>query len=191
MSDPIRSPHDPRHPDATQPPLTDVPPPKTGISPLLWILLLIALIAAAWYFLGSGGGNRDNATLPTPANDAVAPLPDTTTPTPAARPAPRERPATPARPADRGPEVATRVEPEYPAAARRAGETGSVVVTADIDARGMPSNVVVTERSGSRSRDFDRAAVKAVSQWTFEPAIQNGKAVAASVRVPVDFTLQQ
>lgn len=191
MSEQVRSPHDPRHPDATQPPLTDVPPPKASVSPLMWILLLIALIAAAWYFLGSGGGNRDSATLPTPANDVIAPLPEPATTTPATRPAPRERPATAARPANRGPEVATRVEPEYPAAARRAGETGSVVVMADIDAKGMPSNVTVTERSGSRSRDFDRAAVSAVSKWTFEPAIQNGKAVAASVRVPVDFTLEQ
>ncbi|TXI29325.1 MAG: energy transducer TonB, partial [Ottowia sp.] len=52
-------------------------------------------------------------------------------------------------------------------------------------AQGNPVDVRVVERSGER--DLDRAAVNAVRQWRFEPAMRNGKAIATSVKVPVDF----
>ena len=56
---------------------------------------------------------------------------------------------------------------------------------AEVDAQGNPVDVRVVERSGER--DLDRAAVNAVRQWRFEPAMRNGKAIATSVKVPVDF----
>ena len=62
---------------------------------------------------------------------------------------------------------------------------GTVVVLAEVDAQGNPVDVRVVERSGER--DLDRAAVNAVRQWRFEPAMRNGKAIATSVKVPVDF----
>ena len=64
----------------------------------------------------------------------------------------------------------------------RAGDEGTVLVRAEIDASGKPSNVELAKRS--RSRDLDRAALAAVRNWTFEPAIRDGKAVASTVQVP-------
>ena len=44
-------------------------------------------------------------------------------------------------------------------------------------------------RSGSRA--LDRAAVDAVRQWTFEPAVRGGRTVAADVQVPVTFRIDR
>lgn len=194
MSDPMNRPIPP-DPDRTRgnvPPPVEPPPgePRKGTNPLLWILVLIALLALGWYFLSQRDGVGDLPTEPTtpvgeadvdatdPGADAAAPGRDT-------RPA--SQPARPATVADRDATVLAQVEPTYPIAAARAREEGTVLVRADIDASGKPTNVEVTRRSGSR--ELDRAAVDAVRQWTFEPAMQGGKAVASSVQVPVDFKL--
>ena len=79
--------------------------------------------------------------------------------------------------------------PKYPASALRVGETGTVTVAATINATGVPIEVGVDNRSGNR--DLDRAAVAAVRQWRFQPALRNGKPVQATVRVPVQFALDQ
>ncbi|SFR79913.1 outer membrane transport energization protein TonB [Stenotrophomonas maltophilia] len=78
--------------------------------------------------------------------------------------------------------------PAYPAAALRAGETGSVVVRVEVDATGYPNNVTVIQRSGSR--DLDRAATDAVRRWRFTPAQSNGQAVPGTIEVPFDFKTQ-
>jgi TonB family protein len=91
--------------------------------------------------------------------------------------------------ANRGPEPVAGIRPEYPPAAYRAGEEGSVLVRADVDASGVPGNVSLVRRSGSR--DLDRAAVDAVRASHFRPAIRDGQAVASSIEVPVDFRLAE
>ena len=53
--------------------------------------------------------------------------------------------------------------------------------------RRVPGKVELAQRS--RSRDLDRAALAAVRGWTFEPALRDGKPVASTVQVPVDFRL--
>lgn len=78
--------------------------------------------------------------------------------------------------------------PSYPAAALRAGETGSVVVRVDVDATGYPNNATVIQRSGSR--ELDRAATDAVRRWRFTPAHSNGQPVPGSIEVPFDFKTQ-
>lgn len=78
--------------------------------------------------------------------------------------------------------------PSYPAAALRAGETGTVVVRVDVDATGYPNNATVIQRSGSR--ELDRAATDAVRRWRFTPAQSNGQAVPGSIEVPFDFKTQ-
>ncbi|MBA0448603.1 energy transducer TonB [Stenotrophomonas maltophilia] len=78
--------------------------------------------------------------------------------------------------------------PAYPAAALRAGETGTVVVRVDVDATGYPNNATVIQRSGSR--ELDRAATDAVRRWRFTPAQNNGQAVPGSIEVPFDFKTQ-
>ncbi len=181
MNDPIQRPNDARP--------QDLPPEggeRTRSSPLLWILLLIALVAVGWYFLSQ----RETVTQ-TPLPDAPV-IGDGTAPPaepdPAATPATRPTaPAAPARPANRDAAPLAAADPAYPPAAARNREEGSVILLVQVDASGTPTDVAIETRSGSR--DLDRAAVDAVRKWSFEPAIQGGKPVASSVRVPVDFKL--
>jgi protein TonB len=76
-------------------------------------------------------------------------------------------------------------QPEYPASALRSGQTGTVRVRVEVDAQGVPGAVVVVDRSGSR--DLDRAAVDAVKNWRFQPALRNGQAVPGVIEIPFDF----
>ena len=192
MSDPNPRPSNPPPPlRPDDPPPAD--PPRKSASPLIWILLLIALIAFAWYFY------NQRATVTAPAEPATPPAAEIGSEQEAA--AEREREATAARearpretqqrraPADREPSPLARIEPDYPPSALRAREEGSVLVRAEIDAQGNPTNVGIAKRSGSR--DLDRAAVNAVRKWKFEPAMKGGKAVASTVQVPVEFTLDE
>lgn len=188
MSDPR-----PRHPSTATDPDSQrdeaVPRRRGGASLLLWLLLLIVVVATAWYFLGR---HDDRAlppdvvpieeTMPRPSQSPVSKPPasrETTT---------RERAApTPTLP-DRAARPLTSSKPDYPAAARRAREQGTVVLEVEVGPDGQPDEVSVARHSGSR--ELDRAALQAVRDWSFEPAIHNGKAVASSVRVPVDFRLE-
>ncbi len=79
--------------------------------------------------------------------------------------------------------------PTYPPAALRRGETGSATVRVQVDAEGKPGGVALIQRSGSR--DLDRAAMEAVRKWRFQPAIEDGKPIAGSVDIPVEFNLQR
>ena len=79
--------------------------------------------------------------------------------------------------------------PDYPVRAMRAGETGTVLVRVMVGPDGVPVDVDVGRRSGSR--DLDRAAVDAVRRWRFQPAVRDGQPVTASVDIPIDFTLER
>lgn len=173
------------HVSGTEP----TPPPAQRTSPVLWAALAVALIAALVWWT-----RQDRvATAPIDTNAPVATMPADTTPPPATR-APatgqnRER----ARPvvADRAPRpLAGNPMPTYPREALRAGNEGSVVVAIAVDSTGVPTDVRVVERSGTRDRSLDRAAVNAARQWRFEPAIRDGKPAAATVQLPVDFRQQ-
>lgn len=172
----------------------DIPPPreKNASLILLWVIALLAVVAAglAWY------KQRQPASLPlesvAPAVTAPAVVPDDEAASAAAR---SEKPRAEARRSVASAERAPRSQeprlmtgnpsPQYPAAALRAGIGGTVMVRAEIDASGQPVDVDVVRRSGNR--DLDRAAVQAVRKWRFEPALRNGRAVASTVQVPVDF----
>lgn len=177
---------DPTMRERPAPPVqTDDTAPARRRSPLPWILLLLVIALAAWYFISRGDTPADSA----PAIGETTPLPsESPVSTP---PATRERPAPertrPAVPADRVAAPIDQPAPEYPAAALRAGEQGTVVLRVDVGADGRPTDVQVAE--GSRSRELDRAAQRAVRNWTFQPALRDGKTVASVVQVPVDFTL--
>lgn len=187
MSDPMQQrPIDP-------PPPVDSAPKRT--SPIVWLLLLAVLLALAWYFYNRNAVDvTDEAALPPPVTDIASPdamTPGAATAPPVARKAakPARKPEPPAVSSDREPQPIARLQPEYPPAAFRAGEEGTVVVRADIDAQGKP--VSVTVATSSRSRDLDRAAVNAVRKWSFQPARRDGQAVAATVEVPIDFRLER
>jgi protein TonB len=60
-----------------------------------------------------------------------------------------------------------RVEPQYPAEARRDGVNGFVEVEFTVDAAGKVASVSVVNAKPART--FESAAVRAVKQWEFPP----------------------
>ena len=81
-----------------------------------------------------------------------------------------------------------KIKVEYPNASRRRGEEGEVLVEAAVDEYGCVEWAEVRQTSGSR--DLDDAALKAVRQARFSPAISDGRPVGVVVRLPVSFRLK-
>jgi len=75
--------------------------------------------------------------------------------------------------------------PEYPRSALRAGASGNVVLRIEVRPDGRVGDVSVVE--SSRHRELDRAAVRAVRRWRFEPALQDGRPVAGVVQQVISF----
>lgn len=83
------------------------------------------------------------------------------------------------------PEAVTKVAPEYPLEARRAGVDGTVLVQALVDKDGRARDT----RIAKSIPDPDDAAEAAVRRWVFKPALTNNKPVAVWVAEPVKFRL--
>jgi TonB family protein len=84
------------------------------------------------------------------------------------------------------PRVITAPDPQYTDAARKAKIHGTVALWLVVTAAGLPEYVHVAR---SLDSGLDQAAVDAVKQWTFEPAMKNGKPVAIAIFVEVNFKL--
>lgn len=80
----------------------------------------------------------------------------------------------------------TRVTPEYPDIARRAGMEGRVLVRALVGVDGRVRDV----RIQSAESVFDEEAAQAVRRWVFRPAQLNRRPVAVWVSVPITFRLR-
>lgn len=77
--------------------------------------------------------------------------------------------------------------PEYPAIAQQARVQGVVILEARIDERGN-----VTDARPLRSIPLlDQAAIDAVRQWQYEPALRNGVQVPVLMTVTVNFSLRK
>jgi protein TonB len=76
--------------------------------------------------------------------------------------------------------------PQYPFDMRRTGTPGEVVVDFIVDARGAVQNAFALRSS---QREFEAAAVLAVSKWKFRPGRKDGRDVATHMQVPIVFTL--
>jgi len=85
------------------------------------------------------------------------------------------------------PKAVHRVEPRFPAAAVRGRRSLDTTVQFEVvvDADGH----VDTGRTVSGDYDLAKAAMDAVRQWRYEPALQNGKPVAATIPVIIRFQL--
>src|SRR5215831_4698133 len=83
------------------------------------------------------------------------------------------------------PEPITKVPPDYPEIARASGTEGTVMLQALVGKDGKVKDVRVVKSVPV----LDDAAVKAVKQWVFKPALSNNKPVAVWVAVPVRFSL--
>ncbi|MCE7033543.1 TonB family protein [Lysobacter sp. GX 14042] len=77
--------------------------------------------------------------------------------------------------------------PKYPAEAVEQRIEGRVVLLVDVDARGRTQSVVV--ESAYPEGVFEAATLEAARNWTFNPAMKDGRPVAGRVRVPVDFAM--
>jgi protein TonB len=83
------------------------------------------------------------------------------------------------------PEAITKAQPVYPDLAREAGVDGTVLVQALVGKDGKVKDTRIVKSIAM----LDGAALAAVKQWVFKPALSNNKPVAVWVAVPVKFTL--
>jgi len=84
------------------------------------------------------------------------------------------------------PEIVRRVTPVYPSLARNAASSGTVWVRALVGRDGFVHDAFV-----ERPKPYlDSAALDAVWQWQFRPAVRRGAPVATWVAIPVRFTLR-
>lgn len=100
-------------------------------------------------------------------------------------------PAPPAAPVAVGGEVrqarlVSTVPPEYPALARAQHVSGGVTIDALIDANGRVTKMKVL----SGPTLLEQAAMDALRQWKYEPAMLDGKAVPMHLTVTIQFRLQ-
>ena len=83
------------------------------------------------------------------------------------------------------PEAITKVPPVYPPDASEAKVEGTVMVQALVGKDGRVKDTRVTKSIPM----LDQAAVEAVRQWVFKPALTKGEPVAVWVAIPVRFAL--
>jgi periplasmic protein TonB len=86
------------------------------------------------------------------------------------------------------PEILHKVNPRYTEPARRAGVQGTVIIEAIIDEKGR-----VTDQRILRSlpMGLDKAAMDAVQQWRFSPAMRGDSPVKVYFVLTVNFTIQR
>jgi len=92
--------------------------------------------------------------------------------------------ATDANENDAHPRLLSSVNPEYTPEARAAKFSGKCIVGLTVDATGKPIDVKVVKPLGM---GLDENAVKAVSQYRFSPAMRDGVAVPADLKIEVEF----
>ncbi len=83
------------------------------------------------------------------------------------------------------PRLVRRVEPVYPAIAAAARATATVLLEAEVDARGEVTRVSVVHGHPL----FDAAAIEAVERWRYQPLLLNGVPTAFVLTVTVHFGL--
>ena len=89
---------------------------------------------------------------------------------------------------DQVPSPRFQARPQYPFEMRRAGISGEVLVDFIVDTNGDVRNAFAVHSS---QREFEAAAVQAVSKWKFRAGRKNGHAVFTHMQVPIVFTLDQ
>jgi TonB family protein len=85
------------------------------------------------------------------------------------------------------PEVVEKVSPKYPDEARQAKIMGLVNLRSTISDKGMVEDIEVLE---SPDESLTDAAVEAVEQWRFKPALCDGNPVGVYYNLTINFTLK-
>lgn len=123
---------------------------------------------------------KETAQMETPPNETP---PKETTPMPqTAAAAPRQAKI------DAPPRPRRSIRPDYPKGARQRGEHGDVKLEIAVSASGFVSDAKVIASSGYQ--ELDEAAVKAVKSAIFTPARRDGRPVASSAVLTLDFRLR-
>ena len=78
-----------------------------------------------------------------------------------------------------------KVPPVYPEWARAGHVSGLVMCRTLVNASGEVQEIVVVESDPV----FDESAVRCVEQWTFKPALVQGKPTSSWIMVPMKFTI--
>jgi protein TonB len=79
--------------------------------------------------------------------------------------------------------------PQYPSIARKRGHEGKVLLEVLVNPDGKVGDVRVLDSSGHGV--LDRAALKAVKRWLFEPGTRGNEKVAMWVKIPIRFQLEE
>ena len=82
----------------------------------------------------------------------------------------------------------TKIEPEYPSEAKRAGKEGKVVLEATIDIDGKAKDIVIKE--DTVGLECARAAIQALEASRFIPAKRGEETVAQRIVVPYNFKVE-
>jgi protein TonB len=85
------------------------------------------------------------------------------------------------------PILKTRVEPVYPEEARLARESGVVILEGIISPEGCVENLMLLKPT--REPLLDAAAIRAVQQWEYAPALFEGRGVSVYLTITVNFQL--
>jgi protein TonB len=81
------------------------------------------------------------------------------------------------------------VDPVYPSMARTAGVEGRVILEVVVRADGRVGEIRVLSGPGGRF-GFEAEAIRAVREWHYKPALQDGQPVGVYIQVVVRFTLE-
>ena len=145
--------------------------------------IFIFMIEISLFAISSCGENR-----PQPVEKQISPSSQQMS-----SPAPQENKATPktdeVMDVDVFPAVLKQVQPKYPEEASKKGIQGDVMLKVRVNEKGMPVDVTVSKNE-TGSPELGEAAVTAVKQWTFKPAMKKGTPVSIWVAIPVRFKLK-
>lgn len=78
--------------------------------------------------------------------------------------------------------------PKYPEIARRRGFEGNIVIEVLVGSNGIVLDLRISSSSGHPI--LDRAAVRSIKNWTFEPGMKGEENVEMWVKVPIRFELK-
>ena len=79
-------------------------------------------------------------------------------------------------------------EPEFSEAARKAGYSGTCVLSAIVGTDGRPSDIRVVRKLGMQ---LDEQAIQSLREWKFQPAQKSGRPVAVAIEVEFSFHLDR
>lgn len=133
------------------------------------------------------GSQEDTAEAPEQEQEQVASQPKATPPPEPVETAPEPEPEPEPVGITQAARLVKSTRPQYPPSAQRRRMEGWVDVEFTVGVDGDVSNADAVD--SNRGQVFNRAAVAAVEQWKFQPAMRNGNPVTSVLRQRIEFKL--